>query len=218
MVHKSSMDESRTEWVRKLRDAFPRPPPRKSARPTSTPNIVSANGAVAVLNDSPSLWNTSLNQGWTKAEEDILCSAILRYGVGNWRAILDSGCLPGKNPSQMYLQTQRILGQQSISEFTGLHVDCRAIGEFNRGRVDVVRKNRLINNQGGRPSKEELQRKVKENKEKYEVPKHEWLSVILPRRDCVSKLIEEKKLYLSLLETEMAQVKERIRAIHSKKK
>ncbi|KAJ3006400.1 UNVERIFIED_CONTAM: hypothetical protein HDU68_004090 [Siphonaria sp. JEL0065] len=129
-----------------------------SRNPTTTVQIISK--------DSPSLWNTSVNQGWSTPEEDILCKALMKFGVGNWRAILDSNCLPGKNPAQMYLQTQRILGQQSISEFTGLHVDCRAIGTFNKSRIDVVRKNRLITNAGVKLTREELSKKVKLNKEK----------------------------------------------------
>ena len=40
--------------------------------------------------------------------------AIMKFGVGSWNKILDSGCLPGKNKSQLCLQTQRLLGQQSL--------------------------------------------------------------------------------------------------------
>jgi len=36
--------------------------------------------------------------------------------------LLRSGCLPSKTISQMNLQTQRLLGQQSLAEFMGLHV------------------------------------------------------------------------------------------------
>ncbi|KAI9345212.1 hypothetical protein BDR26DRAFT_1005577 [Obelidium mucronatum] len=160
--------------------------------------------------DSPSLWNTSINQGWSTAEEDVLCKALMKFGVGNWRAILDSGCLPGKNPAQMYLQTQRILGQQSISEFTGLHVDCKAIGALNKARKDVVRKNRLITNLGVKLDRQELTKKVKENKEKFEVPKKQWSSISLPQPDTISRLIAEKRSALMELEAEVAQVREMI--------
>ncbi|KAJ3055709.1 hypothetical protein HDU99_007511, partial [Rhizoclosmatium hyalinum] len=160
--------------------------------------------------DSPSLWNTSVNQGWSTPEEDILVKAIMKFGVGNWRAILDSGCLPGKNPAQMYLQTQRVLGQQSISEFTGLHVDIRAIGIINKSRTDVVRKNRLITNAGGKLTREELVKKLKQNKEKYEVPEQVWSTIELPNQDSITKLIMEKRFLLSTLEAEVAQVREQI--------
>ncbi|KAJ3297397.1 hypothetical protein HDU79_003744 [Rhizoclosmatium sp. JEL0117] len=134
----------------------------------------------------------------------------MKFGVGNWRAILDSGCLPGKNPAQMYLQTQRVLGQQSISEFTGLHVDIRAIGIINKSRTDVVRKNRLITNAGGKLTREELVKKLKQNKEKYEVPEQVWSTIELPNQDSITKLIMEKRFLLSTLEAEVAQVREQI--------
>lgn len=38
----------------------------------------------------------------------------MKYGVGKWREIEDSGLLPGKMNQQLYGQTQRLLGQQSI--------------------------------------------------------------------------------------------------------
>jgi hypothetical protein len=38
----------------------------------------------------------------------------MKYGVGSWTKIIESGCLPGKNRAQLNLQTQRLLGQQSL--------------------------------------------------------------------------------------------------------
>ncbi|KAJ3072400.1 hypothetical protein HDU98_003682 [Podochytrium sp. JEL0797] len=163
-----------------------------------------------VSKDSPSLWNASVNKGWSTHEEDTLCTAILKFGVGNWRAILDSNCLPGKNPSQMYLQVQRILGQQSISEFTGLHLDIREIGKINKARTDVVRKNRLITNSGVKMTREQTLKKLKENKERFEVPESEWSAIHLPHQDSVTKLIAEKRMHLHLLEVELGQVRDRI--------
>ncbi|KAJ3352756.1 hypothetical protein HDU83_007704 [Entophlyctis luteolus] len=160
--------------------------------------------------DSPSLWNTSANQGWTACEEDTLCQALTKFGVGNWRAILDANCLPGKSPAQMYVQTQRILGQQSISEFTGLHVDCRAVGAANRAKTGVARKHRLITNAGRKIAKDELVRRVRENKEKFEVPESVWRAIKLPQVGTIARRIAEKKIQLNLLETELAQVRVKI--------
>jgi hypothetical protein len=64
--------------------------------------------------DSPSLWNCTLSPGWKRDELEILRLAIMKYGLGSWSKIIKSNCLPGKTPSQLNLQTQRILGQQSL--------------------------------------------------------------------------------------------------------
>lgn len=64
--------------------------------------------------DSPSLWNCTLSPGWTREEVRILRLAVMKFGVGTWTRLIDSGCLPGKNKSQLCLQTQRLLGQQSL--------------------------------------------------------------------------------------------------------
>jgi len=63
---------------------------------------------------SRSLFNGSLSPGWTREECEILRLAIMKIGVGGWKEIIESGCLPGKTPSQLNLQTQRLCGQQSI--------------------------------------------------------------------------------------------------------
>jgi hypothetical protein len=39
----------------------------------------------------------------------------MKFGVGDWKAIFESNCLPGKTNAQMNLQLQRLLGQQSTS-------------------------------------------------------------------------------------------------------
>ncbi len=59
-------------------------------------------------------WNFSPSPGWTKTEAAILRLCLMKYGVGKWREIEDSGLLPGKMNQQLYGQTQRLLGQQSI--------------------------------------------------------------------------------------------------------
>lgn len=64
--------------------------------------------------DSPSLWNCTLSPGWKREESQVLRLALMKFGVGRWNKIIESGCLPGKTPAQLCLQTQRLLGQQSI--------------------------------------------------------------------------------------------------------
>ena len=68
----------------------------------------------AKLGDSTSLWNCTLSPGWRRDEVSILRMAIMKFGVGRWKEIIDSGCLPGKTPSQLSLQCQRLIGQQSL--------------------------------------------------------------------------------------------------------
>lgn len=74
-------------------------------------------GARNVLrsNDSASLWNCTLSPGWTEEESEILRKALMKFGIGNWAKIIESGCLPGKTNAQMNLQLQRLLGQQSTA-------------------------------------------------------------------------------------------------------
>lgn len=39
----------------------------------------------------------------------------MKYGIGRWVQILETGLLPGKLIQQLNGQTQRLLGQQSLS-------------------------------------------------------------------------------------------------------
>lgn len=66
------------------------------------------------VNHSKSLWNYTLSPGWTNDEVFILKLALQKFGIGRWKQIIQSECLPGKSVGQIYLQTQRIMGQQSL--------------------------------------------------------------------------------------------------------
>ena len=90
------------------------------------------------------------------------------YGIGNWRAIIESDMLPGKRITQMNGQTQRLVGQQSlagmdraqltiaagISVHTAECLTCAAISRLsvdidrlradNEAKTDVRRKGGLI--------------------------------------------------------------------------
>ena len=54
--------------------------------------------------DSLSLWNYALSPGWSRQEVEILKIAMMKFGVGRWKAIETSECLPTKTIAQMYLQ------------------------------------------------------------------------------------------------------------------
>jgi len=50
----------------------------------------------------------------------------MKYGVGRWVQILETGLLPGKMIQQLNGQTQRLLGQQSLAgaHLTGIRMPC----------------------------------------------------------------------------------------------
>lgn len=117
--------------------------------------------------DSPSLWNTTLSPGWTKEEVSVLRLAVMKFGVGKHSKILDSGCLPGKTKAQINLQTQKLLGQQSLAEFMSIHLDPLKVREVNEQKLNVVRKNGCIINTGNNLTKEELKKRIEENKKRF---------------------------------------------------
>ncbi len=85
----------------------------------------------------------------------------------------------------MNLQLQRFLGQQSTAEFQGLHIDPLVIGRANalKQGENVKRKNGCIVNTGNKLTREELKRKIQENKENYEVEESVWATIELPKYD-----------------------------------
>ncbi|ORX79686.1 hypothetical protein BCR32DRAFT_281187 [Anaeromyces robustus] len=180
--------------------------PKPRSMPTGFRNILRPN-------DSTSLWNCTLSPGWTQEESDILRDALIYYGIGNWKDIIEHGCLPDKTNAQMNLQLQRMLGQQSTAEFQNLHIDPYVIGKINSQKQgpNIRRKNGFIINTGGKLSREDIRRKIQENKENYELPKEEWSKIVLPNREVVIKnkvqeAINEKREKLNKLEDELDSV------------
>ncbi|RKP23929.1 hypothetical protein SYNPS1DRAFT_17890 [Syncephalis pseudoplumigaleata] len=158
--------------------------PKPRSMPTGQRNVIRAN-------DSPSLWNCTYSPGWTEEEAEILRKAAIKFGVGAWSKIVDSGCLPGKTVAQMNLQLQRLLGQQSTAEFAGLHLDPMVIGAINATKQgpEIKRKNNCIVNTGNKLSREEIKRRIQQNKELYELPPEEWQNIVLPKREDVGCLV-----------------------------
>lgn len=74
-------------------------------------------GNLQLAHKHPALcrWNFTRSPGWTKDEKDMLILLLQVYGIGNWRAIIESDMLPGKRITQMNGQTQRLVGQQSLA-------------------------------------------------------------------------------------------------------
>ncbi|KAI9259359.1 hypothetical protein BY458DRAFT_440457 [Sporodiniella umbellata] len=174
-------------------------------------------GARNVLrsNDSASLWNCTLSPGWTEDESEILRNALMKFGIGNWAKIIESGCLPGKTNAQMNLQLQRLLGQQSTAEFAGLHIDPKVIGAKN-SKIQgdhIRRKNNCIVNTGGKLSREELKKRVLSNKAEYELPEETWKPIELVKVEDPVAILELKRENLKELLQKLEKVQASIAKI-----
>mmetsp|Transcript_3562 Transcript_3562/g.11069 ORF Transcript_3562/g.11069 Transcript_3562/m.11069 type:complete len:242 (+) Transcript_3562:67-792(+) len=169
--------------------------------------------AVIRSGDSPSLWNATLSPGWTIEETQVLRQAIMKWGFGRWKEIVESRCLPHKTPAQLNLQAQRMVGQQSLGEFMGVHLDCAAVFFENAKRTDVKRKNGMIINTGKNPTPAARKLKIQANIEKYGIPREEYENLTvepaapaLDRREKLQQLQQlrehAKKLEALIIEKE----------------
>ena len=107
----------------------------------------------------------------------------MKFGIGKWKKIQKTNILPSKTISQMNLQTQRLLGQQSLAEFMGLHVDTRKVFADNQLKQgpEIQRKNNFIINTGDNMTAEESEVRIKTNKKKYGL-KPEYIKILkLPK-------------------------------------
>ena len=139
-----------------------------------------ADGAGPKIGDARSLWNFTPSPGWTKDEAFALRQCLKKFGIGKWVQIVDSGVLPGKQIQQLNGQTQRLLGKQSLAEYSGLKLDVDRIRADNDALENVTRKNGLITNQGGILAKEELKALLEENLNKYGLTDEEVEAIELP--------------------------------------
>ena len=48
---------------------------------------------------------------------------VMKLGVGRWKAFKLTGILRSKRLSNCVDKLRRLLGQQGLGEFTGLHID-----------------------------------------------------------------------------------------------
>ena len=127
----------------------------------------------------------------------------MKCGIGRWKKIMNSECLPGKTPSQLSSQTQRLLGQQSLAEYMHLHLDIDKVAKFNHQKTDVKRKSNCIVNQGKNMSPDELAVLREFNREKFglsqefienlQIPQISVLSMILSMQG--TPLLKLRQLY-----------------------
>ncbi|KAJ2760176.1 hypothetical protein IWQ56_005551, partial [Coemansia nantahalensis] len=148
-------------------------------------------------------------------EVQVLRKALMRFGVGNWMKIIESECLLGKTIAQMNLQTQRMLGQQSTAEFNGLHIDALEVGALNAARQgpEIRRKNNCIVNTGGKLSRDEVEKRRRAHRDKFELPESVWRAIELPRSENPQLVLEKKREELRRLAAELDDVVARIAAI-----
>jgi hypothetical protein len=106
---------------------------------------------------------------------------LQKFGIGRWKKIQESGCLPGKSIGQIYMQTQRLVGQQSLAEFMGLHLDLESIFQDNMQKKGVARKNNTIVNNGDNQTKDERKRLIAENQQLYGLSEECVKAIRLPK-------------------------------------
>lgn len=148
-----------------------------------------SNNQYVITTHSKSLFNLSQSQGWTAEENKILKLALIKFGFGNWSKIIQSGVLPGKNITQMNLQAQRMLGQQSLGGFNFLRIDPDRIRKENEERIktlskDCIKNGLIINNGKDNSKKKSRQMLIEENRKKYELTEEE-----------AEKMVSEIELY-----------------------
>ena len=134
------------------------------------------------IGDARSLWNFTPSPGWTKEEVGVLRLCLMKFGVGMWVQIVDSGVLPGKQIQQLNGQTQRFLGKQSLAEYTRLKVDVDAIRADNLAKQgpEIYRKNGLITNQGSKMKPDALRELRAANEAKYGLTDEQVDAIVLP--------------------------------------
>ena len=134
------------------------------------------------IGDARSLWNFTPSPGWTKEEVGVLRLCLMKFGVGMWVQIVDSGVLPGKQIQQLNGQTQRFLGKQSLAEYTRLKVDVDAIRADNLAKQgpEIYRKNGLITNTGSKMKPDALRALREANEAKYGLTDDQGEAIVLP--------------------------------------
>jgi hypothetical protein len=138
---------------------------------------------------SQSLKNGTLAPGWRPDEVDVLKVALMKYGIGRWKKIMHSECLPGKTPSQLSSQTQRLLGQQSLAEYMHLHLDIDQVAKYNHQKTDVKRKSNCIVNTGKNMSAEELSVLREFNKEQFGLSSEQIRELKIPQISVLSMIL-----------------------------
>lgn len=140
---------------------------------------------------------------------------VMKYGFGKWNDIVKSQYLIGKTISQLCNQLQRMVGQQSLGEFYGLHIDSEQIYAANKDK-EGKRKNGCLINTGDNPTKAEVNRKREKNKKLYGLSQKEIDSITIPvlkdseMSNYVCASLKTKVARLQLLQREKLRLEELI--------
>ncbi|KRX10274.1 Homeodomain protein [Pseudocohnilembus persalinus] len=130
--------------------------------------------------NSNSLWNYTLSPGWNEQEVQVLKQALQYFGIGKWKQIQEHQCLPDKTISQIYMQTQRLLGQQSLGDLFGLRLHLDKVWENNKKKVGVIRKFGCIINTGDNPNKNEKLERQRLYNQQFGLSKEEIKKLKIP--------------------------------------
>lgn len=158
---------------------------------------------------SQSLKNGTLAPGWRTDEVEVLKVALMKFGIGRWKKIMNSECLPGKTPSQLSSQTQRLLGQQSLAEYMHLHLDIDKVAKYNHQKTDVKRKSNCIVNTGKNMSSDELAVLREFNKEKFGLSAETIQTLQIPQISILSMILSMQGSPLSKLK-QLSELKEKL--------
>ena len=109
-----------------------------------------------------------------------------KWGVGCWKTITDRRVLPGKTVAQFYNQAQRLLGQQSLAEFQGLHLDLQAIFDKN-SKIKGKRKNKCLINTQDKLKPAELKLRKEENERCFGLTEEQVKNIVIPNLDVADR-------------------------------
>ncbi|KAI8055443.1 hypothetical protein BDF22DRAFT_732677 [Syncephalis plumigaleata] len=103
-------------------------------------------------------------------------------------------------------------------EFAGLHIDPMMIGAINATKQgpEIKRKNNCIVNTGNKLSREEIKRRIQQNKELYELPVEEWRTITLPKREDPLVTLETKRRELREAQEELTRVLQEMDEIYAR--
>ncbi|KAG2383358.1 hypothetical protein C9374_004695 [Naegleria lovaniensis] len=162
------------------------------------------------IQQSKSLFNFSQAPGWNEEENRILRLGIMKFGVGSWSTIHRSGILPGKNYAQLYIQTQRMLGVQSLAPFNGIRLDT------DRVRKDFEKLAEEISNKGSLSSTEKKSSSRKSKKGQAAIYSAEGMDIknglivnangANPTKDSIKKKREQNIEQYELSEEQVAEM------------
>jgi len=170
--------------------------------------------ASILSSESPSLWNCTLSPGWGAEDIQTLRMAIAKFGLGHWTSIIQQGSLPEKTPAQLSIQTQRLLGQQSLGDFMDINLDTDHVLLDNLRKTGdgIIRKSGSIINTGNNPTPKERQKNIQDNKAKYGLPQHVIDAIVLPTVSNLplhdDALIQSKRERLEFLKKRLKELEE----------